>query len=80
MRELLIACGAVIFVNDVLPVINAVAEALVAKLGKLSTKDQCEAAKYAKDLESYGMANEERQPAIGFQFAQSPYFQDEEDE
>lgn len=80
MKELLIACGAIIFMNTVLPIITASAEAIIAYLGALTTEYQCEAAKYAKDLESYGMANEERQPAIGFQFAQSPYFQDEEDE
>lgn len=80
MNYLFIAFGAVIFVNDVLPIINAVAEALVAKLGKLSTKDQCEAAKYAKDLESYGMEDEQRQPAIGFQFGQPLSWEEEEDE
>ena len=55
MTYLLVSCGAVIFINVVLPILNGLVDALLSKLGKLSTKDQCEAAMYTKDLESYGM-------------------------
>ena len=78
MTYLLVSCGAVIFINVVLPILNGLVDALLSKLGKLSTKDQCEAAMYTKDLESYGMENEQHAPAIGFKVTPQNIYEEEE--
>lgn len=80
MTYLLVSVGAIVFVNVILPVLNGLAETLLARLGKWSAKDQVEAAMYAKDLEAYGADGEQNSSAIGFQFSPKSTYEDEEDE